>query len=297
MSDIPIPPPDYAAWLNDVKLRIQSARISAARLANRELILLYWDIGQFIVEKQEALGWGRSVVEQLGHDLRAEYPGLQGFSADNLWRMRQFFREYSSPGFLSQAARDAALHRQTGFLEHAVPETRTPILEQAVPEFLAHAVRELLLMAPWGHHIEIMKKAKSSAARLYYLRSTAEFGWTRPVLLNQLKAKAYERSLAEGKSHNFPLALPEHLAEQAEETLKSSYNLEFLGIGGQSNKDFLSKMSIAYKEARETHDWLKLLRDSKILKGKHAESMIENCDELLKITSSIIRTTKSKIPS
>ncbi len=231
MSDIPIPPPDYAAWLSDVKLRIQSARISAARLANRELILLYWDIGQFIVEKQEALGWGRSVVEQLGHDLRVEYPGLQGFSADNLWRMRQFFREYSSPGFLSQAARDAALHRQTGFLEHAVPETRAPILEQAVPEFLAHAVRELLLMAPWGHHIEIMKKAKSSAARLYYLRSTAEFGWTRPVLLNQLKAKAYERSLADGKSHNFPLALPEHLAEQAEETLKSSYNLEFLGIG------------------------------------------------------------------
>ena len=56
MSDIPIPPPDYAAWLSDVKLRIQSARISAARLANRELILLYWDIGQFIVEKQEALG-------------------------------------------------------------------------------------------------------------------------------------------------------------------------------------------------------------------------------------------------
>ena len=277
MSDIPIPPPDYAAWLNDVKLRIQSARISAARLANRELILLYWDIGQFIVEKQEALGWGRSVVEQLGHDLRAEYPGLQGFSADNLWRMRQFFREYASPGFLSQAARDAALHRQTGFLEQAVPE--------------------LLLMAPWGHHIEIMKKAKSSSARLYYLRSTAEFGWTRPVLLNQLKSKAYERSLAEGKSHNFPLALPEHLAEQAAETLKSSYNLEFLGIGGQSNKDFLSKMSIAYKEARETHDWLKLLPDSNIIESKHAESVIEDCDKLLKLTGSIIRTTKSIIPN
>jgi predicted nuclease of restriction endonuclease-like (RecB) superfamily len=49
------------------------------------------------------------------------------------------------------------------------------------------------------------------------------------VLLNQIKAQAYERSLAEGKSHNFPKALPEHLAEQAEEALKSSYNLEFLG--------------------------------------------------------------------
>ena len=67
-------------------------------------------------------------------------------------------------------------------------------------------------------------------------------------------------------------------------------------IGGQSRKDFLSKMSIAYKEARETHYWLRLLRDSDILEAKHAESMIEDCEELLKLSGSIIRTTKSKMP-
>jgi predicted nuclease of restriction endonuclease-like (RecB) superfamily len=89
----------------------------------------------------------------------------------------------------------------------------------------------LLAPVPWGHHVEILKKVKLAPERLYYLRATAQFGWTRAVLLNQIKAQAYVRSLAEGKSHNFPLALPEHLAEQAEETLKSSYNLEFLGIG------------------------------------------------------------------
>ena len=68
-------------------------------------------------------------------------------------------------------------------------------------------------------------------------------------------------------------------------------------IGGQSNKDFLSKMSIAYKEARETHYWLRLLRDSEILEATHAESVIEDCEELLKLPGSIIRTTKSKIPN
>ena len=67
-------------------------------------------------------------------------------------------------------------------------------------------------------------------------------------------------------------------------------------IGGQSRKDFLSKMSIAYKEARETHYWLRLLRDSDILETKHAESVIEDCEELLKLTGSIIRTTKLKNP-
>ena len=65
-------------------------------------------------------------------------------------------------------------------------------------------------------------------------------------------------------------------------------------IGGQSRKDFLSKMSIAYKEARETHYWLRLLRDSDILDAKHAESLIEDCEELLKLSGSIIRTTKAR---
>jgi four helix bundle protein len=66
-------------------------------------------------------------------------------------------------------------------------------------------------------------------------------------------------------------------------------------VGGQSCKDFLSKMSIAYKEVRETHYWLRLLRDSDILDNRQADAAIEDCEELLKLSGSIIRTTKSKI--
>ena len=76
----------------------------------------------------------------------------------------------------------------------------------------------------------ILNKIEATAVRLYYLRATAQFGWTRNVLLNQIKAAAYERAVTEKKAHNFPVALPEYLADQAEETLKSSYCLEFLGI-------------------------------------------------------------------
>ena len=97
---------DYAAWLGGLKSRIRSARISAARAVNRELILLYWDIGRGIVEKQEDLGWGKSVVEQLSLDLRSEFPGMKGFSANNLWLMRQFYSEYSSPAFLEQLVQE-----------------------------------------------------------------------------------------------------------------------------------------------------------------------------------------------
>ena len=97
---------DYAAWLGGLKSRIRSARLSAARAVNRELILLYWDIGRGIMEKQEDLGWGKSVVEQLSLDLRSEFPGMKGFSANNLWLMRQFYSEYSSPAFLEQLVQE-----------------------------------------------------------------------------------------------------------------------------------------------------------------------------------------------
>ena len=234
-SHTPLSSPDYTTWLHTLKARIQSARISAARAANRELILLYWDMGRGIVEKQQGLGWGKSVVEQLSADLQAEYPGLRGFSANNLWLMRQFYTEYSAPEFLVAGFPDAGL-LEAPDLEQPVQDLPgvdlgVPGSGLAVQPNLEQLVQDLLAPVPWGHHVEVLKKVKAAPERLYYLRATAQFGWTRAVLLNQIKAQAYARSLADGKSHNFPLALPEHLAEQAEETLKSSYNLEFLGIG------------------------------------------------------------------
>jgi len=235
MTDSPVPSPDYPTWLQTLKARIQSARISAARAANRELILLYWDLGRGIVEKQQTLGWGKSVVERLSADLQAEFPGVRGFSANNLWLMRQFYTEYSSSEVLIAAPPEAGL-LEASDLEQPVQELPNRDLPQsgtglAANPNLEQLVQDILTPVPWGHHVEILKKVKAAPERLYYLHATAQFGWTRAVLLNQIKAQAYARSLAEGKSHNFPLALPEHLAEQAEETLKSAYNLEFLGIG------------------------------------------------------------------
>jgi len=96
--------------------------------------------------------------------------------------------------------------------------------------FLSQAVRELIAAVPWGHHVNALAKLIDPAARLYYLRATARFGWSRNVLLNQIKAGTYERAVTGKKTLNFPLALPVYLAEQAEEMIKSSYNLGFLGV-------------------------------------------------------------------
>lgn len=234
-----IVPADYAEFLTGLKERIRSAQMTAARAVNRELILLYWDIGRAIVEKQQTARWGDSVVERLGSDLRAEFPDMRGFSRDNLWRMRRFYEDYTSPEFLAQAVPELK-DRGDDFLAQAVPEIGTPDTSRGLTRNPADCERlfqepdfwrQLVAKTPWGHHIELMSKVKAPPARLYYLLATAQFGWSRNVLLNQIKANAYERVKKEKKTHNFPLALPEHLAEQADEMMKSRYNLEFLGIG------------------------------------------------------------------
>ena len=224
---------DYAAWLAVGKSRIRSAWISAARAVNRDLILLYWDIGHGIVEKQKVHGWGQAVIGRLSRDLCTAFPAVTGFSPRNLRNMKQFYTAYAQPEFWQQAV--AELNRQS-----SVPSVDEK-WQQAVAKFnqegnVEELLSQLVAAIPWGHHILILNKTPDFSERLYYLRATAQFGWTRNVLLNQIKAGAYEHSLAEGKTHNFPAVLSEYLAEQAEETLKSSYSLEFLGIAREAKE-------------------------------------------------------------
>jgi predicted nuclease of restriction endonuclease-like (RecB) superfamily len=219
------PTQEYRQFIVALKARVTAARLSAARAVNRDLILLYWDIGRAIVEKQRVLGWGEAVIDRVSADLQEAFPATTGFSPRNLRSMKQFYLVYSDPAIWLQAVarldrgvKDAEFWRQ--------PAAKLTLSEVEVVEFLQQLVAEI----PWGHNLLILNKLTDPAARLYYLRASARFGWSRNVLLNQIKAGAYQRAVAEKKTHNFPLALPEHLAEQADEMLKSSYNLEFLGL-------------------------------------------------------------------
>ncbi len=181
----------YAEFLRSIKKRIQTHRFLAYRAVNRQQSALYLSIGQEIVERQKRYGWGKSIVEQLAKDLRRDVPNQVGFSAPNLWFMRQLYLEYK----------------------------RYPNLLRLVREI------------PWGQNIAIMTKIKDPKGRAYYLKATAELGWSRSVLLHQIEAGAYQRHGLAKKQHNFRRALPHHLAEQADVALKDSYSLEFLGLG------------------------------------------------------------------
>ena len=94
MPDVTPSPVDYPQLLAEVKERIRSAQYAALKAVNTELVGLYWDLGRLIVEKQAGQTWGKAIVQKLATDLQKEFPGVSGFSASNLWRMRAFFELY-----------------------------------------------------------------------------------------------------------------------------------------------------------------------------------------------------------
>ena len=148
-------PAGYGEFLTEIKGQIRQRQYQALRAANRELVDLYWWLGENISRRQTELGWGKAVVETLAGDLQAEFPGRNGFSAPNLWLMRQFFNEYS----------------------------QKPNLQPLVREI------------SWAKNLLILARCKDDLEREFYLRATARFGWTKNVLQHQLDNQSYAQYL------------------------------------------------------------------------------------------------------
>ncbi|MDR0478376.1 MAG: PDDEXK nuclease domain-containing protein [Burkholderiaceae bacterium] len=146
-------PEGYADWLAELKSRIHTAQQRAALAVNRELVLLYWQIGRDILQRQAQQGWGAKVIERLAHDLRAAFPDMKGFSRANLMYMRSF----------AEAWPDAA------------------IVQQAVGQL------------PWGHNLVLLTRLKQPEQRLAYAQAAIENGWSRNVLNIHIETRRLER--------------------------------------------------------------------------------------------------------
>lgn len=147
-------PAGYADWLAELKSRIHNAQQRAALAVNRELVLLYWQIGHDILERQSAQGWGAKVIERLAHDLRTAFPRMKGFSRANLMYMRAFAQAW--------------------------PDT----------EFVQQAVGQL----PWGHNLVLLTRLKQPEDRMAYARAALEHGWSRNVLNIHIETRLLERT-------------------------------------------------------------------------------------------------------
>jgi predicted nuclease of restriction endonuclease-like (RecB) superfamily len=149
----PLVPDSYDAVLQTLKQRIRQAQLRAALAINQELILLYWQIGCEILERQRTEGWGTKVVERLAKDLKAEFSDVTGFSRTNLLYMRAFAEAYPDE------------------------------------QFVQRSVGQI----PWRHNIALLEKLKSHEERVWYAQQTIENGWSRDILVMQIETDLYQR--------------------------------------------------------------------------------------------------------
>jgi len=158
MSNLPIalpPAPEgYSDWLAELKGRIGAAQQRASLAVNRELVLLYWQIGRDILARQADQGWGAKVIERLAHDLRMTFPDMKGFSTRNLKYMRSFAEAWPDEEF----------------------------------------VQEVLAQLPWYHQVTLLDKLPDQETRRWYLAKAIAHGWSRNLLVMQIESRLLERS-------------------------------------------------------------------------------------------------------
>ena len=153
---------EFQTFVKEIKERILLSQYEALKKVNKELINLYWNIGKDIVVKQEAYGWGKSVVKNLSVELQKDFVGMKGFSERNLWNMRNFYIEYKDNSKLQ------TLSAQIG----------------------------------WSHNVAIFRKCKDDLQREFYINSVIKFGWTYRLLDNQIDNQTYERYLLNQTNFN-----------------------------------------------------------------------------------------------
>ena len=146
-------PQEYAAALATIKTRIRQERLRVVLSANAAMILLYWDIGNTILDRQKRAGWGAKVIDRLAADLREAFPDMKGFSPRNLKYMRAFAAAWP---------------------------------ERAI-------VQASLAQIPWYHHIALLEKLDNPVERLWYVRQVIEQGWSHNILALQIQARVHAR--------------------------------------------------------------------------------------------------------
>ena len=180
---------------------IEKARESAFRAVNRELISMYWEIGKYISDKVKKSGWGKTVVKDFSDFIQSQYAGIQGFSAQNIWRMKQFYETYKDNEKLSALLREIS----------------------------------------WTNNLIIISRAKTDAAREFYLLLSAKNLYSSRELERQINSMLFERTMVSDEKNKLFMAKNQGLT-----ALRDSYVLEFLGIPHKHKEKVLRKSIVAH---------------------------------------------------
>lgn len=197
-------PSSYPQLLKEIKEKVRIAQIRANLSVNKELIKLYWEVGKVIVDRQKQEKWGAKVIEKLGEDLQKEFPGIEGFSRRNVFRMKKFYTSY-----------------------------------QLVPQAVALIEDLPIFHIPWGHNAVLLEKLEDTEDRLWYAQRAIEKGWSRSNLEMWIESNLRER---EGKGvTNFKTTLPKPDSDLAQQAMRDPYCLDFLMLSEEAKEKEIEK--------------------------------------------------------
>lgn len=198
----------------ELKSSIKQSQVKAALAVNSQLILLYWDLGRQIAEKQEKAKWGTGFIDQLSKDLKKEFPEMGGFSRSNLFAVKKFFLFYNQ-GF--------------EFVHQAAGQIEISTFFEGKREY--PGILHSCIQIPWMHNILIIEKLKDQSEVAFYINQTIQNNWSRAVLEMQIASNLFGR---QGKAiNNFKTTLPEIDSDLASALLKDPYNFDFLNLATQ----------------------------------------------------------------
>ncbi|QPH38168.1 PDDEXK nuclease domain-containing protein [Pedobacter endophyticus] len=205
-----------------LKSAILQSRYRAASLVNKELLTLYFAVGKFISRKIEEEKWGAKVIENLSADLQLELPGLRGFSATNMKRMRLLFESWEQQFVISPTV---SAKLETIDLQEVV--FRPTVSDQIGKTFFGLS---------FSHHLEIIQNTNQLEERIFYIQKTASEFWSLATLKNHLNNQAFQK--IGNLPNNFTKTITNDEARQkALQSFKDEYLLDFINIEDGDEKD------------------------------------------------------------
>ena len=225
----------YSEIIKQLKSAILASRYKAAVVANKELLALYFNVGQLITEKEKQGKWGDKILMQLSTDLQHELPGLRGFSATNLKNMRAFFSYWALLFTISQLPTDQLQKNSKkikGASEWVISQLRTDQFSSLAADELADS----FFKVSFTHHIALITKVNSIEESIFYLNKIASEFWTVTTLKHHLKNKLFRKKGT--ILNNFSTAISNNnLRAKALQSFKDEYLLDFINIEDPDEED------------------------------------------------------------
>ncbi len=226
----------YSKFVQEVKQQILESRYNAARLVNKELLLLYYNIGKILHDKIKQAKWGDKVLQNISADLQKELPGLRGFSAQNFKKMRIFYEAYP---MLLQHKIGSLTTNQLADKNNAKKNKEQTAIGSSATNQSENMQKDIFYLLSFTHHFLLISKIKDLNERLFYMQNAATNHWTVNLLQHHIESDLYYQK---GKlPNNFKATLPQKLAAHALDAFKDEYLLDFININPEDDERVLEQ--------------------------------------------------------